>query len=71
MAWGLETVQQRRLDFVRVSFLIAEHTKRSPDLLFSNIAQTYNRSDVFTTEELGEIVSCYATVTHELNGQLA
>ena len=49
MSWAYEMVQQRRVDFLRISFLIAGHTKFSPDLLFSKIAQTYNRSDVFTT----------------------
>ena len=43
--------------------MIAGHTKFSPDLLFSKIAQTYNRSDVFNTEELRGIVSPYATAT--------
>lgn len=31
--------------------------------LFSKIAQTYNLSDVFNTEELRDIVSLYAIVT--------
>ena len=63
MAWAMELVQQDEIDFLRISFLIAGHTKFSPDLLFSKIAQTYNRSDVFNTEELGDIVSRYANVT--------
>ena len=42
---------------------MAGHTKVSPDLLFSQIAKSYNQSDVFTTEELGEIIQRYATVT--------
>lgn len=54
---------KKRLNFLQLSFLIAGHTKFSPDLLFSKIAQTYNRSDVFTTEELKEIISRYAEVT--------
>ncbi len=62
MAWAFEMVQQERLTFVRVSFLVAGHTKFAPDLLFSRIAQTYNRSDVFTTGELQEIISDYAEV---------
>ena len=62
MAWAMEMVQQGKVSFLRVSFLIAGHTKFSPDLLFSRIAQTYNKSDVFTTAELGEIVARYATV---------
>ena len=64
MAWAMELVQQGIMDFIQVSFLIAGHTKFSLDLLFSKIAQTYNRSDVFTTEELREIVARYATVVH-------
>ncbi len=63
VAWALEMVQQDKLAFVRISFLIAGHTKFSPDLLFSNIAQTYNRSDVFTTLELGDIISRYSSIT--------
>ena len=55
-------VQQKRLDFFRLSFLIAGHTKFAPDLLFSKIAQSYNRSDVFTTEELKQVISPYAEV---------
>ena len=61
MGWAAEMVQQK-IDFLRLSFLIAGHTKFSPDLLFSNIAQSYNRSDVFTTNELKQVISSYATV---------
>ena len=63
MAWAWELVQQGKVDFLRVSFLIAGHTKFSPDLLFSKIAMTYNHSDIFTTEELKDIISEYADVT--------
>ena len=62
MAWAMEMVQQGKLDFIHVSFLLAGHTKFSPDILFSRIAQTYNRSDVFTTDELREIAALYASV---------
>ena len=55
-------IQQKKLEFLRLSFLIAGHTKFSPDLLFSKIAQSYNRSDVFTTEELKQIICPYAEV---------
>ena len=57
MAWAMELIQQDVIEFLCISFLIAGHTKFSPDLLFSKIAQTYNKSDVFNTEELGDIVS--------------
>ena len=63
MAWAYEMIQHERLSFFfRVSFLIAGHTKFSPDLLFSRIAQTYNKSDVFNTEELKDIIALYADV---------
>lgn len=62
MSWAYEMVQHKRVDFLRISFLIAGHTKFAPDLLFSKIAQTYNRSDVFNTIELKEVISTYANV---------
>ena len=33
-----------------------------PDLLFARIAQTYNRSDVFNTQDLKEVAALYAEV---------
>ena len=51
-------VQQQKLHFLRVSFLLAGHTKFSPDLLFSKVAQSYNRSDVLDT-----VISPYAELT--------
>ena len=52
---------------LRISFLIAGHTKFNPDLLFSRIAKTYNRCDVFfSTMELqaeNDVVVNYANVT--------
>ena len=55
-------VGQKRLDFIRISFLIAGHTKFSPDLVFAKIAQTYNRSDVFCTEDLKQVIAAHAEV---------
>ena len=62
MAWAMEMVRQKRLDFIRISFLIAGHTKFSPDLVFARIAQTYNRSDVFCTEDLKQVIAAHADV---------
>ena len=42
--------------------MIAGHTKFSVDHLFSMVAQSFNHSDVFTTEELAGIVEPYAIV---------
>ena len=55
-------VSQGKFSFITISFLIVGHTKISPDLLFSKITQSYNRSDVFSTEELKDIVSRYSDV---------
>ena len=55
-------VQQGKFDFIRISFLIAGHTKFTPDLLFSKLSQTFSQSDVFTTTELGKIAEQYAFV---------
>ena len=62
MGWANELVQQGRFNILRISFLIAGHTKFAPDLLFSKISHTFQRSDVFTTAELGEIAAKYASV---------
>ncbi len=65
MAWAMEMIQQKKLDYIRVSFMIAGHTKFAPDLLFSKVAKTYTKSDVFTTDELSRIIGQYATVTED------
>ena len=49
LGWASELVQQGRFDFIRISFLIAGHTKFGPDLLFFQVSQTFSRSDVFNT----------------------
>ena len=38
MAWAMEMIQQGKLDFIRVSFMIPGHTKFVSDLLFSKIS---------------------------------
>ena len=62
MGWANELVQEGRFNILRISFLIAGHMKFAPDLLFSKISHTFQRSDVFTTAELGEIAAKYASV---------
>lgn len=62
MGWANEMVQQGKFDFIRISFLIAGHTKFAPDLLFSKLSQTFTRSDIFTITELGKIAEQYAFV---------
>ena len=62
MAWALQMLQHGKLDFLRLSFLIAGHTKFSPHLVFAKIAKSYNRSDVFKTEELKGVIALHADV---------
>ena len=66
MGWAWETVEQGRLDLLQIPFLIAGHTKFSPDLLFSRISKTYNCRDVFsTTEQKNDVMANYADVTED------
>ena len=53
-------VQQEKFMF---PFLSLGTWKFAPDLLFSRVAQTFNRSDVFNTAELGQVAGQYANVT--------
>lgn len=62
LGWASELVQQGRFGFIRMSFLIAGHTKFTPDLLISQVSQTFSRSDVFNTAELGGIAQQNADV---------
>ena len=52
MAWAMEMIQQGIIDYLRISFLIAGHTKFDVDRVFSVTAKAYNASDVFNTQEL-------------------
>ena len=63
-------VQQGKLDFIRSSFVIPGHTKFVPDQLFSKIAKTCNKSDVFTTVELQNVVHQYAGVVGNIVSDL-
>ena len=62
IAWGLEMVQHNKFDFIRISFMIAGHTKFAPDLLFSKVSKSYSVSDVFTTSELCHNAESFASV---------
>ena len=69
MSWASEMVQQDVFEFIRISFMIAGHTKFSPDHLFARISKSFNCSDVFTAEELKEIAAPYADVIID-NGEV-
>ena len=69
MSWASEMVQQDVFEFIRISFMIAGHTKFAPDHLFARVSKSFNRSDVFTPEELKEIAAPYADVIID-NGEV-
>jgi len=71
MGWAMEMVQHKMLDYLRISFLIAGHTKFDVDRLFSVTAKSYNSSDVFNTQELISVMSQSDNITALLeNGNL-
>ena len=45
MSSCIELVQHRVLQYLRISFMVPGHTKFAPDLLFSQIAKSYYKSD--------------------------
>lgn len=51
-AWAMEMVRNGELEHVHISFMIAGHTKFTPDRLFSVIGNAYKAADVFTICEL-------------------
>lgn len=69
MAAALEIVQQGILDYFRVSFMIAGHTKFAPDQLFSITARDFYSSDVFNESELIAVMEQHATVVFD-NGRI-
>ena len=55
-AFCQELVQQNIFTFFRLSLMIAGHTKFNVDRLFSKIAISYNRSDVFNSDDMAAVV---------------
>ena len=71
MSWAMKHVQQQHLEYLRVSFMIVGHTKFDVDHAFSTIAKAYNSSNVFTTQELADIMSQSPSITSLVdNGKL-
>ena len=65
MAAALEIVQQGIMDYLHVSFMIAGHTKFSPDQLFSITARDFYSSNVFNESELIAVMENNATVVFD------
>lgn len=62
MAAMYELLQQKVMDFFRISFMVAGHTKFVPDQMFSKIARTFYSSDVFNEKKLCDVVGRIVTV---------
>lgn len=62
-SWGMEMVDQRKIDYIRFCFMVAGHTKFAPDRLFAQVANSYNREDVFTITELANVCTLHATTS--------
>ena len=56
MASAMEIVQQNILQYFRISFMVAGHTKFAPDQLFSVTARDLYGSDLFNERELIEVL---------------
>lgn len=54
--YGIELVQHNKYDTVEICYLVAGHAKFDPDRLFAQIANVFNISDVFSTEQLLELI---------------
>lgn len=61
LAWANELVQRGRFDSVRFFYMVVGHTKFQPDRLFSSVAQTFYKRDVFCIEMLDAIAKLYST----------
>ena len=64
----MELVQQRVLQYLRISFMIPGHTKFAPDLLFSHIAKSYYKCDVFNETDLQHLVEQFSLVVVDDGG---
>ena len=69
MAATMEVVQQNILDYFRISFMVAGHTKFAPDQLFSLTARDFYSSDIFNEREFLEVMQRHATVMFD-NGRI-
>ena len=54
--------EQNMLSYFRVSFMIAGHTKFSPDRLFALCAKAFYSSDVFNEDEFASVMGRNAGV---------
>ena len=62
MAATLEVVQLNIIDYFRIAFMVAGHTKFAPDQLFSLTARDFYASAVFNESELIAVMERHASV---------
>lgn len=58
--WALEMINSGIISYIRISFMIAGHTKFSPDRLFAKVGSAFNVADTFNIEELQALCSPFA-----------
>lgn len=51
-SWAMEMVTNKKVDHLRIGFMIAGHTKFAPDRLFSITGSAYKSQDVFNIHDL-------------------
>ena len=68
MSACLEVMQQRVLQYLRVSFMIPGHTKFAPDILFAKIAKAFYTAEVFNEADLQQIAEQFALVILDNGG---
>ena len=66
-SWAMEMVSCGHAEHIHISFMIAGHTKFSPDRLFSLTGCAYKTSDVFSIADLKQICQ-QAAVTFTIEG---
>lgn len=59
----MEAVKSGLLDSIHICFLVAGHTKFSPDRLFAACAKSYNAADVFNIGELKDVYAKHCSVS--------
>ena len=57
----MEMVRNGELDHLRISFMIAGHTKFAPDRVFSSTGSSYKTEDVFNITDLQQICAKVAS----------
>ena len=67
-SWAMEMVRNRIVDHLRISFMIAGHTKFDPDRLFSTIGSAYKCEDTFNIDDLKRLCNLGATNSHIVKG---